>query len=139
MPTLPEFLLAFEQSQDVMGLIVTQGDPTQLAIPQMRGGLVQTSLSDEMSSDDLISLIADCARRGRWCRIDLLTTAIPPALYQALRSISATGHMQYRQDGEVVDVMLAQGAKVVCVIARDTIDLVTIPTFLNLFGIVHRE
>lgn len=139
MPTLQEFMLAFEQSQDAVGLIVTQGNPTQLVLSEMRGGLAQTSLSEETSSDDLISLIADCARRGRWCRIDLLTADIPPALYQALRSMSATGHMQYRQDGEVADVMLAQGAKIICVITNETLERVTIPTFLNLFGIVHRE
>lgn len=139
MPTLQDFLLAFEQSKDAVSLIVTQGDPTQFALPEMRGGLVQTSLSDETSSDDLVSLIADCARRGRWCRVDVLTADIPPAVYQALRLLAATGHLQYLKDGEVVDVPLAPGAKILCVVASETLDRISIPTFLNLFGIVHRE
>lgn len=139
MPTTLEFLLALEQLPDPLGLIVTADDPSSYKLPDVRGGLAQASLTDAQSADDVLSFISDGVGRGRWCRIDVLTADIHPRFYQAMRSLSATGHMQYLKDGEVADVPLAPGAKVVCVIAQATLDRVSIPTFLNLFGIIHRE
>jgi hypothetical protein len=139
MPNVQEFFLALEQSKESLGLIVTQKDPSQFVFPEARGGLVQVDISDETVPDERLSLIADCARRGRWCRLNFLSSEIPPSIYQGLRSIVGTGHLQYQKGGEVIDVSVAPGAKIICVIAEETLTHVSVPTFLNLFGIIHRE
>ncbi|MFA4845576.1 MAG: hypothetical protein WC654_03390 [Patescibacteria group bacterium] len=134
-----EFLLAFERSNDALCLLVSQQEPTAFVIPDTRGGLAQITIADETSVDDVLSLIADCAKRGRWCRLDVLTSQIDQRLYQALRSISATAHLQALRDGEVVDVLLTAGAKILVVMSDQLVSQITIPTFLNLFGRVFRE
>lgn len=139
MSTTQEFLLAFEQSKDTLALIVTKKDPSQMIFPDARGGLAQVTFSNETSVDDVLPLLADCARRGRWCRIDVLTADIPSSLYQALRSLAASGHVQYQKDGEAVEAVVVSGTKIVCVVSDEILNQISIPTFLNLFSIVHRE
>lgn len=136
---MEDFLRAFEAGKDPIGLVVTKGDPSACVFPEVRGGLAFAAVTDESSTDAVVSLLADCARRGRWCRVDLVTAAFDPALYQALRLVAATGHLQFRKAGETVDVPLAAGAKIVCVVSEEVLSRIAIPTFLNLFGIVYRE
>lgn len=136
---MEDFFRAFERGKDPIALVVTKGEPSARVFPEVRGGLAFVAVENETSTEAVLSLLADCARRGRWCRVDLVTSAFDPALYQALRLVAATGHLQFQKAGETVDVPLAAGAKIVCVVSNETLSKITIPTFLGLFGIVYRE
>ncbi len=136
---LQEFLLAFERSKDPLCLVVSRGVPSSLVIPEVRGGLAFATVSDDASADVVLSLLADCAKRGRWCRVDVASAVFDQRIYQAFRHVSATGHLQYQKDGETVDVPLAPGARTIVVVSDAVLSEIAIPTFQNLFEAIYRE
>ncbi len=136
---LQEFLNAFERSNSAMCLLVSKNDLVEFLLPDLTGGMARIAVSAETAVDDILALISDCAKRGRWCRLNLATAQLDQRLYQALRSIAGTGHLQTMRSDDVSDVPLASGTKIFVVISDTLLSKITIPTFLNLFDHVYRE
>lgn len=139
---LQNFLSALAIDESHMGLIVTDGEPQSIVLPSLSVGMASTDLSAETDPESVFSLLRDCAKRERWCRLNVLESpALSGNIYNQLRLLSTTGHLDMvlgTPDGKEKNILWPSGAKIVVVVNARVLDQITIPTFLNLFGPVLR-
>ena len=138
---LQTFISALAVDRGNLGLIVTGGEPKAMVPPSLSAGIASIDLDTQTDPYSIVSLLQDCAKRARWCRINLLDGSMPGRVYNQLRQLSTTGHLDVVQgaaDGKEKNVKWPSGAKVVIVVNESVLKKIQEPTFLNLFGPVLR-
>ena len=138
---LENFLSALAIDHGHLGLVVTDGEVGTVALPLIKNGLASIDLDAQTDPDAVLSLLLDCAKRSRWCRLNLVDGSLPGRVYNQLRNLSVTGHLDVAQIGAKgmgQEVRWPAEAKVVLVANSAILEQISVPTFLNLFGPVLR-
>lgn len=139
---LQSFLSALTVDESHLGLIVTDEEPQAVVLSTLSVGVASLDLTAETDLKSVLSLLQDCAKRVRWCRINVLeSSALSGSIYNQLRLLSTIGHLDIVQglsDGKEKNIRWPSGAKIVIVVNEHVLKQIKIPTFLNLFGSILR-
>jgi hypothetical protein len=125
-----------------LGLVVVNGDPKKLSLPGLAQDAVVVNLDAKSDAESALAALMDCAKQGKWLRLNLALGTFSGRLYNQLRNISTMGRVQAGQvgsAGELIELRWPQEAKIVVVATDAIIENIAIPTFLNLFGPIVRE
>ncbi len=138
---LENFLRALAIDRGHLGLVVVEQDPGKLSLPESVRDAATANIDERADAEALLDTLADCARRGRWLRLDLVDGTMPGRVYDQLRAIAATGHFRAAAvgaPGDLIDLRWPREAKIIVVAGRAELGKMAVPTFLNLFGPVLR-
>lgn len=138
---LQSFLSALAVDESHLGLVVTDEEPQAVVLQTLSIGIASIDLTDQTDPDSVLSLLQDCAKHVRWCRINLLDSVLSGRIYNQLRLLSTTGHLDMVQgmsDSKEKNVRWPSGAKIVVVINAQMLEHIEPPTFQNLFGPILR-
>ena len=140
---LNDFIVALSIDRGNLGLIVTKGDAGTVAIALPGGKFERAVVGKEADPEQAIGVLLAAAKNKRWCRLDLKDGELSGRVYNQLRALGTSGHLQIvnppGKEKNMIDMLWPTEAKVMVVISRDSLDKMTVSTFLNLFGPILRE
>jgi len=139
---LQTFLQALAVDRGHLGLVVTKADPRPLDLRMPDVGMSSLDLDAATDPEAAVSLLFNAAHEGGWVRLNLVDGSLPGRLYNQLRLISTSGHLDAAmrgQAGNVQELRWPGTSKVIVVASQKALDKISVPTFLNLFGPILRE
>jgi hypothetical protein len=141
-PQLQNFIAALAVDRGCLGLVVTASEVAALALPFPKGKIGHATVGSDADPEDAITALLGAAQDTRWCRLDLVDGNLPGRVYNQLRMLATSGHLQIVNPAIEVgmtDVRWPVEAKIVVVISQASLDAMTVPAFLDLFGPILRE
>ena len=140
---LNDFIAALSVDRGNLGLIVTNGDTDTLDIALPGGKHEHVIVGKEADPEQAIASLLAAAKNKRWCRLDLKEGELSGRVYNQLRALGTSGHLQVvnlpGKEENMIDMLWPTEAKVLVVISRAALEKITVPTFPNLFGPILRE
>jgi hypothetical protein len=140
---LNDFIAALSVDRGNLGLIVTKGDTDTVAIALPGGKFERVVVGKEADPEQAIAALLAAAKNKCWCRFDLKDGELSGRVYNQLRALGTSGHLQIvnppGKEENMVEMLWPAEAKVLVVISRAALEKITVPTLLNLFGPILRE
>ena len=140
---LNDFLVALSVDRGNLGLIVTAGDAGALIVDLPNGTFERTEIGKDADPEQTIASLLAVAKNKHWCRLDHKDGELSGRVYNQLRALGTSGHLQIvnppGKEKNMIDMLWPAESKVLVVISRASLEKITVSTFLNLFGPILRE
>lgn len=135
---LSTFFSALAAGRDRLGLAVTHQAVHASDLPKGIS-VKEIFVNAETSAQETIKQLCDATVSGAWVLVHLEDGSLPGSVYNQLRQIATTGHVQMRDaDDILLDTVCPEAMRIVVVVEPNVFSRIPIPTFINLFGPVYR-
>ena len=118
---LNDFIAALSVDRGNLGLIVTKGDTDTLAVALPGEKFERAVVGKEADPEQAIASLLAAAKNKRWCRLDLKDGELSGRVYNQLRALGTSGHLQIinppNSEKDMVDMRWPDETKVVAVIS----------------------